>query len=90
METLKKILKELKEDKVVIMQILGAIGLTALTYNNLQPQDMTTWEGVGNIMIGVFTNPYLLGLCVWNAWSAIRKPKVNEETSTEAEEVTEE
>lgn len=79
MELLKKVLKELQEDKVIIMQILGSIVLTALTYNNLQPQDVTTWAGVGAILAGVFTNPYLLGLCAWNAWCAIRKPKTKEE-----------
>ena len=90
MEILKNIFKEIWEDKVIIFQIGGSVLLTALGYNSMQPQDLTTWEGVGNLIVGVFTNPYLLGLCAWNAWSAIRKPKVNEETSTEAEEVTDE
>ena len=90
MEILKRIFKEIWEDKVIIFQICGSVLLTALGYNSMQPQDLTTWEGVGNLIVGVFTNPYLLGLCVWNAWSAIRKPKVNDETSTEAEEVKDE
>ena len=87
MEILKKIFKEIWEDKVIILQIGGSVLLTALGYNSMQPQDLTTWEGVGNLIVGTLTNPYLLGLCVWNAWSAIRTPKVNNQT---VQEVTEE
>lgn len=89
MEILKKIFKEIWEDKVIIFQIGGSVLLTALGYNSMQPQDLTSWEGVGNLIVGALTNPYLLALCCVNAWSAIRTPKVKKETSTEAEEVTE-
>lgn len=62
------------KNPVFWVQIGGSILLTALTYNSMQPQDLTSWAGVGNLIVGVFTNPYLLGLCVWNAWSAINDP----------------
>ena len=90
MEILKKIFKEIWEDKVIVFQIGGSVLLTALGYNSMQPQDLTSWDGVGNIIVGIFTNPYLLGLCIWNAWSAIRKPKLKDEETSEKEEVMEE
>ncbi len=48
--------------------------LTALTYNNLQPQDLTTWSGLFELLKGVLLNPYLLCLCLWNVWSAANDP----------------
>lgn len=56
------------------IQVLGAFLLTALGYNMMEPQDLTTWGGLFNVIKGVFMNPYLLGLCVWNAWSASNDP----------------
>lgn len=56
------------------VQILVAFLLTALSYNMMQPQDLTTWNGLFNVIKGVFMNPYLLGLCVWNMWSVINDP----------------
>ncbi len=40
----------------------------------MQPQDMTSWAGLFNVVKGVFLNPYLLGLCIWNMWSAANDP----------------
>ena len=62
------------KNPVFWVQVGGAFILTALSYNMLQPQDLTTWEGLFNLIKGVFTNPYLLGLCIWNMWSAINDP----------------
>ena len=56
------------------VQIGGAFLLTALGYNLMEPQDLTTWDGLFNLIKGVLTNPYLLGLCIWNMWSAANDP----------------
>ena len=40
----------------------------------MKPQDLTTWEGLFNVIKGVFINPYLLGLCVLNVWTAANDP----------------
>lgn len=56
------------------IQIIGGIVLAALAYNGLQPQDLTTWQGVFNLFKGIVSNPYLLVLCLYNAWSAINDP----------------
>lgn len=48
--------------------------LTALTYNSMQPQDLTTWGGVIDLLKGIITNPYLLFSCLWAVWNAINDP----------------
>lgn len=83
MELVRKIIKELQDDKVIIAQILGAVVLTVLGYNNMQPQEVTTWASVGQLIVGVLNNPYLLILCILNAWSALRTPKTKEEIVNE-------
>ena len=56
------------------IQVIGGIVLAALAYNGLQPQDLTTWQGVFNLFKGIVSNPYLLVLRLYNAWSAINDP----------------
>lgn len=56
------------------VQVVGGVILAALAYNGLQPQDLTTWQGVFNLFKGIVSNPYLLVLCAYNAWSAINDP----------------
>lgn len=67
-------LKVRLKNPVFLVQLFGAFLLTALTYNMMQPQDLTTWQGLFNVVKGVFMNPYLLGLCIWNMWSAANDP----------------
>lgn len=56
------------------VHVIGAFLLCALAYNNLEPQDMTTWRGLFDLIVQVFKNPYLLVLCAWNVWGAINDP----------------
>ena len=56
------------------VQVVGAFLLCALTYNQLEPQDMTTWMGLINLIVGVFKNPYLLFTCLWSVWNASNDP----------------
>lgn len=62
------------KNPVFWVQVVGAFIITALGYNSLEPSDMTTWEGLINVIMGVFMNPYLLFLCAWNVWSALNDP----------------
>lgn len=59
------------------VQVGGAFILTALGYHSLNPQDLTTWAGLWNIIVGVFSNPYLLFICLWNMFSASTDPTVS-------------
>lgn len=67
-------LKTRFKNPVFWIQIVGAFLLSALAYNNMQPQDLTTWSGLFSLVKGVFLNPFLLGTCLWNMWSAINDP----------------
>ncbi len=74
METIISKIKEFFTDvdkRKVAFDVVVAFAITAFAYNSLNPQDLTTWKGVFDIVIGVLQNPYLLGLCAWNAYSAI-------------------
>lgn len=62
------------KNPVFWVQVAGAFLLSALAYNQMQPQDLTTWLGLYNLIVGVFKNPYLLTVCLWNAWSAGNDP----------------
>ena len=56
------------------VQVGGAIILTALTYNSMQPEDLTTWSGLGNLLYGIVVNPFLLFSCAWSVWNAVNDP----------------
>lgn len=55
-------------------QILLAILMPILTYANLTVQDITTWEKLGNLLLGAAQNPYVLGLVAVSVWSALTDP----------------
>lgn len=52
----------------------AAVLATALAYNSMQPSDLTTWEGVGNLAVGIVTNPFLLGSCAISVFNAVTDP----------------
>lgn len=56
------------------VQIVGAAVLTALGYYNMNPSDLTTWQGVGELIVGVAMNPFLLCSVAWSAWCAFNDP----------------
>lgn len=56
------------------VQVGAAVFATALAYNSMQPSDLTTWEGVGNLVVGIVTNPFLLGSCAISVFNAINDP----------------
>ena len=33
-----------------------------------------SWEGVGQLLWGILTNPYLLVSCLWGVWNAVNDP----------------
>lgn len=55
-------------------QIILAILMPILTYANLTVQDLTTWEKLGDLLIGAAQNPYVLGLVIVSVWNALTDP----------------
>lgn len=55
-------------------QILLSILMPILTYANLTVQDLTTWEKLGNLLLGAIQNPYVLGLVAVSVWNALTDP----------------
>lgn len=71
------------KNPIAWIQIIGAFILSALAYNQMQPQDLTTWQGVVDMLTGIFMNPYLLCVCLWNVWSAWNDPTTSGITDSE-------
>lgn len=50
--------------------ILGAL-TTALAYAGLTAADLTTWQGVIDVIKNTMSNPYCLGLVLVNIWNSL-------------------
>lgn len=62
------------KNPVFISQLILAILTPILAYAGLTLQDITTWEALGNLLLGAIQNPYVLGLVTVNVWSALTDP----------------
>ena len=54
------------QNKNYIIRVLLTIGITILGYFGMEAADMTTWQGVLDTLLEAISNPYLLGLVLWN------------------------
>ena len=45
-----------------------------LAYAGLTVQDLTSWQALGEILLGAISNPYVLGLIVVSVWNALNDP----------------
>lgn len=59
------------DNRKIAIHVAVTFMITALGYNSMSADSLTTWSGLIAILTGVISNPYLLGLCVWNAYSAM-------------------
>lgn len=62
------------KNPVFIVQIILAILTPILAYAGLTAQDITTWETLGNLLLGAVKNPYVLSLVAVSIWNAINDP----------------
>ena len=62
------------KNPVFIAQLILAILTPILAYAGLTVQDMTTWQAIGNLLLGAISNPYVIGLVVISVWNAINDP----------------
>lgn len=62
------------KNPVFIAQLILAILMPILAYAGLTVQDMTTWQVVGDLLLGAISNPYVIGLVIVSVWNALNDP----------------
>lgn len=62
------------KNPVFIAQLILAILAPILAYAGLTVQDLTSWQALGEILLGAIRNPYVLGLIVVSVWNALNDP----------------
>ena len=62
------------KNPVFIAQLLLAILTPILAYAGLTVQDMTTWQAIGDLLLGAISNPYVIGLVVISVFNALNDP----------------
>lgn len=63
-----------KENKLFILRTAASILVPILAYLGLNVTDLTSWPAVGQLLLDFFTNPYLIGLTVFNILNVIPDP----------------
>lgn len=63
-----------KDNLLFIVRFVFAVLSPALTYLALQPTDLGSWEGLGNFVMNIVSNPYLLGITIVNAVNLLPDP----------------
>ena len=62
------------KNPVFIVELILAILTPILAYAGLTLQDLTSWQALGNILLGAIGNPYVLGLIAVSVWNALNDP----------------
>jgi len=62
------------KNPIFIAQLILAILTPILAYAGLTVQDLTSWQALGEILLGAIRNPYVLGLIVISVWNALNDP----------------
>lgn len=62
------------KNPVFWVQLVLAVFTPILAYAGLTAEDMTTWQALGNLILGALSNPYVLGLVVISVWNAVNDP----------------
>lgn len=62
------------KNRAFILRFTLALVLPVLTYLGLKFEDLTTWAGVGAVLVQFVQNPFLIGLTVVNALNMIPDP----------------
>lgn len=59
---------------VFIAQLVLAVLTPILAYAGLTVADLTTWEALGDLLLGALSNPYVLGLVIVSVFNAVTDP----------------
>ena len=59
---------------VFIAQLVMAVLLPIVAYNNIELADLTTWSGLIKLLVGTVSNPFLLAVVANSVYGAITDP----------------
>lgn len=62
------------KNPLFIAQMILAVLTPILAYAGLTVKDLTTWQALGDLLIGALSNPYVLGLVVISVFNAVTDP----------------
>ena len=62
------------KNKAFLARFALAVLVPILGYYGLKFEDLTSWTSVGKIFSDFLSNPYLVGLTIFNAWNMLPDP----------------
>ena len=62
------------KNPLFIAQMILAVLTPILAYAGLTVKDLTTWQALGDLLIGALSNPYVLGLVAVSVFNAVTDP----------------
>ena len=62
------------KNPLFVAQLVMSILVPILAYAGLTVQDLTTWKALGDLLLGAFSNPYVLGLVAISVYNAVLDP----------------
>ena len=62
------------KNPLFVAQLGMSILVPILAYAGLTVQDLTTWKALVDLLLGAFSNPYVLGLVAISVYNAVLDP----------------
>lgn len=62
------------KNPLFIAQMILAVLTPILAYAGLTVKDLTTWQALGDLLMGALSNPYVPGLVVVSVFNAVTDP----------------
>lgn len=62
------------KNPLFVAQLGMSILVPILAYAGLTVKDLTTWKALGDLLLGAFSNPYVLGLVAISVYNAVLDP----------------
>ena len=62
------------KNKAFLARFALAVLVPILGYYGLKFEDLTSWASVDKILLDFLSNPYLVGLTIFNAWNMLPDP----------------
>lgn len=63
-----------KENLTFIIRFIAGLLIPILVYMGLEVTDLTSWQALGDVLLGAISNPYVVGLTILNAINLIPDP----------------